>query len=47
MEGGKRKEIRNDCKKGLSYTEIGKKHNIDRRAAKKYGEREKQPEYEL
>jgi hypothetical protein len=29
MEGAKWMEIRNDHTKGLSYTEIGKKYNID------------------
>ncbi len=38
-------EIRNDRLKGLSYTSIGKKYNIDRRTAKKYAESEKKPKY--
>jgi len=40
-------DIRNDRKKGLSYTEIGKKHNIDWRTAKKYARSEQKPVYEL
>jgi transposase len=47
MEGEKWMEIRADKKKGLSYTEIGKKHNIDWRTAKKYSESEEKPKYEL
>jgi len=47
MEGEKWKELRIDYAKGLSYSEIGKKHNIDWRTAKKYGEREGKPEYVL
>ena len=39
-------EIRNDRLKGLSYTEIGKKHHIDRKTAKKYASSEKKPKYE-
>ena len=40
-------EICGDKKKGLSWTEIGKKHNIDWRTAKKYGESAEKPKYEL
>ncbi|MCL2355154.1 MAG: IS21 family transposase [Oscillospiraceae bacterium] len=47
MEGAKWMEIRNDRKKGLSYTEIGKKHNVDWRTAKKYANSEQKPVYEL
>ena len=46
MEGEKWMEIRGDKKKGLSWTEIGKKHNIDWRTAKKYGESVQKPKYE-
>jgi len=35
MEGSKWMEIRNDYKKVLNYKEIGLKHNIDWRTAKK------------
>ena len=47
MEGEKWMDIRADYKKGLSYTEIGKKHNIDWRTAKKYAHSEQKPSYEL
>ena len=47
MEGAKWMEIRADYKKGLSYVEIGKKHNIDWRTAKKYAHSEQKPEYNL
>lgn len=40
-------EIRNDRLKGMSYTEIGRKHNIDWRTAKRYAESPEKPEYEL
>jgi transposase len=46
MEGEKWMEIRGEKKKGLSWKEIGKKHNIDWRTAKRYGESEKKPRYE-
>jgi len=46
MEGEKWMEIRGDKKKGLSWTEIGKKHGIDWRTAKKYGESVQKPKYE-
>ena len=39
--------IRNDSKKGLSYSEIARKYNIDRRTAKKYTLSEIKPEYKL
>jgi Transposase and inactivated derivatives len=39
--------IRSDRKKGLSYTEIGRKYNIDPRTAKKYAESDAKPEYFL
>jgi len=47
MEGEKWMDIRSDYKKGLSYTEIGLKHNIDWRTAKKYAKSEYKPSYEL
>jgi transposase len=47
MEGAKWMEIRNDHTKGLSYTEIGKKYNIDPRTAKKYALSETRPVYNL
>ena len=37
--------IRNDKKKGLSYSEIARKYNIDRRTAKKYCESDVKPNY--
>ena len=40
-------EIRADRGKGLSYSELGRKYNIDRRTAKKYAESESRPEYVL
>jgi len=40
-------EIRSDKQKGLSYTELGRKYNIDRRTAKKYAESDSRPEYVL
>jgi len=47
MEGANWKNIRNDYKKGLSYTAIGEKYNIDWRTAKKYAHSEHKPKYEL
>jgi len=47
MEGAKWMNIRNDYKKGLSYTAIGEKYNIDWRTAKKYAQSEHKPTYEL
>lgn len=38
-------EIRNDRLKGLSYVNIAKKYNIDRRTAKKYALDHKKPSY--
>ena len=35
MKGSLWMEIRNERKKGLSYTEIARKHHIDPRTAKK------------
>ncbi len=40
-------ELRNDHQKGLSYSELGRKYNIDRRTAKKYAESESRPVYSL
>jgi transposase len=40
-------EIRADHQKGLSYSELGRKYNIDRRTAKKYAESETRPVYSL
>ena len=40
-------ELRSDKQKGLSYTELGRKYNIDRRTAKKYAESGSRPEYVL
>lgn len=40
-------EIRADHQKGLSYSELGRKYNIDRRTAKKYAESDSRPEYVL
>lgn len=34
MKGNLWMEIRNECNKGLSYTEIARKHHIDPRTAK-------------
>lgn len=40
-------EIRSDYQKGLSYTEIAKKHHIDPRTAKKYAQSDTKPVYQL
>ena len=40
-------DIRSDYKKGLSYKEIGNKHNIDWRTAKRYAHSDHKPTYEL
>ena len=45
MIGEKWLSIRNDKKKGLSYSEIARKYNIDRRTAKKYCESNVKPNY--
>lgn len=47
MEGAKWMEIRNDHAKGLSYTEFGRKYNLDPRTAKKYALSETRPVYHL
>ncbi len=38
-------DIRSDRQKGMSYTEIGRRYNIDPRTAKKYAESETRPTY--
>jgi len=40
-------EIRNDRMKGMNYTELGRKYNIDPRTAKKYAKSPERPEYTL
>ena len=45
MKGNLWMEIRSEKKKGLSYTEIGRKHHIDPRTAKKYAESDSIPAY--
>jgi transposase len=47
MEGANWMDIRSDRQKGLSYTEIARKYNIDPRTAKKYAESETRPVYSL
>jgi len=47
VEGDKWMDIRSDSKKGLNYTEIARKHNIDPRTAKKYASFSVRPEYTL
>lgn len=47
MKGLNWMEIRNDRQKGLSYTEIARKHNVDRRTAKRYAEATGKPTYQL
>lgn len=47
MKGSLWMEIRNERKKGLSYTEIARKHHIDPRTAKKYAESDSKPVYTL
>ncbi len=47
MKGNLWMEIRNERKKGLSYTEIARKHHIDPRTAKKYAESDTKPVYML
>jgi len=47
MEGESWKDIRSDRPKGMSYTEIARKYNIDPRTAKKYAESEMRPVYSL
>ena len=40
-------ELKADYQKGLSYSELGRKYNIDRRTAKKYAHSDSRPEYVL
>jgi transposase len=47
MRGVPWMEIRSDYKKGLNYTEIARKYNIDPRTAKKYAHSESKPVYNL
>ena len=47
MKGNHWMDIRNDRKKGLSYTEIARKYHIDPRTAKKYSESDTKPVYQL
>ena len=47
MEGENWMDIRNDRKKGMSYTEIARKYHIDPRTAKKYANSETRPAYNL
>ena len=47
MKGLNWVQIRNDRHKGLSYTEIGRKHNVDRRTAKRYADSADKPTYQL
>ena len=47
MEGDKWMDIRSDRQKGMSYTEIARRHNVDPRTAKKYAESDTRPEYIL
>lgn len=47
MEGTSWMDIRSDRQKGLSYTEIARKYNLDPRTAKKYAESKTRPVYSL
>ncbi len=47
MEGANWMDIRSDRQRGLSYTEIARKYNIDPRTAKKYAQSETRPVYSL
>ncbi len=47
MKGNLWMEIRNERKKGLSYTEIARKHHIDPRTAKKDAQSDTKPVYTL
>jgi len=47
MRGAIWMELRADYQKGLSYSELGRKYNIDRRTAKKYAQSESRPVYSL
>ena len=46
-EGANWMDIRSDRQRGLSYTEIARKYNIDPRTAKKYAQSETRPVYSL
>ena len=47
MKGLNWVQMRSDRHKGLSYMEIGRKHNVDRRTAKRYSESLDKPVYKL
>jgi len=47
MEGDNWMDIRNDRQKGMSYTEIARKYNIDPRTAKRYAQADTKPVYSL
>lgn len=47
MKGDQWMDIRADYKKGLNYTEIGRKYGIDPRTAKRYAQSETKPKYTL
>ena len=47
MKGSHWVEIRNDHKKGLSYTEIARKYHVDPCTAKKYAISDTKPAYQL
>lgn len=47
MKGNLWMEIRSEKQKGLTYTEIGRKHHIDPRTAKKYAESDSVPKYAI
>jgi len=40
-------EIRSDRQKGMNYTELGRKYNVDPRTAKRYAKSPQRPEYAL
>ena len=40
-------DIRSDRQKGMSYTELGKRYQMDPRTAKKYAESAQKPKYTL
>lgn len=45
MNGDLWMNIRSDRNKGMSYSDIGRKYNIDRRTAKKYCDSDEKPKY--
>jgi transposase len=47
MEGAIWMELRADYQKGLNYSELGRRYNVDRRTAKKYALSESRPVYSL